>query len=115
MNLRSFEDAFSDHGGSCRRQCRCGKEYFNPCGTWDWAEGELEKLCNDKESISLSHSVGGVVFEGTYYVEDCNCWHERAKRIMAFLDAHKDEIAAYFVSEKKRLHAEAEAIPAITS
>lgn len=113
MSLGSFEKAFSDKVGSCRAQCACGKQYYNPDGGWHWEDGELEALEADQNATALDCSVGYVTFEGTTYVIDCNCWHERAKRISAFLDTHMQKIADYFKEERLRKTEEAAAVPSI--
>lgn len=52
-------------------------------------------------------------FEGKEYVADCTCWHDRADRIMGFIDSHKHSIAKYLNEEKVRLTAFAEAHPTV--
>ncbi len=111
--LEAFIDGFTDHGAGCRRQCYCGKNYYNGSGDWDWEPGELEALEADKESIAIPHPIGCVYFEGREYAIDCDCWHNRARQIMGFLDSHKGRIAEYFAAEKKRLQALTDSVPVI--
>lgn len=106
--MENFERAFSDHTSGCRRQCNCGKTYFDAHnGCYDWEEGELEAL-ESGAGIPLEHSVGDISFEGRTYVDGCDCWHPRAKQIMAFIDQHAREIAEYLTLEKARKQWEAD-------
>ena len=108
--LDRFGRAFSSGSGGCRRTCECGREFYNPSGGWDWEPGELEKL--DKGTAqSLDWTVGTIILEGTEYVEDCDCWHPRAEKIMAFLDANAAAIADYLNGEKADARAGAQWMP----
>ena len=115
VNIDSFEKAFNTSSGSCCLVCECGKVFYNDTfdSGWDWEDGELEELQNNPDATNLDWSVGGVIFGGTEYVIDCNCWHEKAKDFMDFLDKNKNSIAEYFKQEKKRLLGESNAIPDI--
>lgn len=112
MNIETFEDAFDIGVGSCRAECDCGKEFYCPDFGADWDEGELDHL-EKIGATSLDCSVSYVVFEGTQYVMQCECWHERAKKIMGFLDDHNYQIAKYINKEKQRLIDEANRMPTI--
>lgn len=111
MTTRSFIDAFQNAGGSCRAMCECGKQFYAPDGQWDWFEGELEELAKTAEIVEGHVSL--IEFEGSAYVLECNCWHERAKRIMAFIDGHAEAIAKYLTLEKKRKQFEADQAPVV--
>ena len=110
--LKSFEQAFQDHSGSCRGDCECGRVFYNPDGGWTWEEGEIEAL-GKQGATSLPWSIGYVCFEGRRYVVDCECWHERARKIADWLSAHDEAIAAYLTEEKKRKQAEAQRSPTV--
>ena len=112
----NFEEAFSDHAGTCRLTCDCGKTYFDDYNTgYSWDEGELEKLKAGVEiwSIPTDGSIGGVDFEGRHYAQCCTCWHPRAEKVMGFLDSHARQIADYLTREKQRKQAEADSSPII--
>jgi len=111
--IERFISAFDCHMGTCSRVCYCGKTFYNPDGGWDFGKGELEKLEADPNAYPLACSVSMVEFEGTIYVADCECWHERAKRIMAFLDSHAEQIADYLNGEKIAAIKAAEAMPTV--
>lgn len=113
MDIKSFENSFSDGVGSCRATCDCGKEYYNIDRGWSWEEGELEELEADSNASAIEWSIGYVTFEGRTYVIDCNCWHERAKLIMNFIDNHSRKIAKYLKEERKRKQLELNNIPVI--
>jgi hypothetical protein len=113
MDITSFEKSFSDGIGSSRATCNCGKEYYNFDRGWSWEEGELEELESDPNAQGLEWSIGYVTFEGTTYVVDCNCWHERAKQIMNFIDNHSRKIAAYLKEERERKQTELNNLPVI--
>lgn len=114
--LRNFVDAFDDHVSGCIRDCECGCTYFDDYNSYDWAEGELESLQkrarNEKEKVyALGHSVSTLTFQGREYVSDCDCWHERANKIIGFLEGHAGRIVEYFTLEKKRRQEVADAFP----
>jgi hypothetical protein len=111
--LLNFERAFSTRTAGCRRRCECGKEYYDAQQSYDWEEGELEKLEADPKAIPLEYSSGDLIFEGYHYVNACECWHERAQMIMRFLDGHAAQIAEYLTLEKKRKQAIADASPIV--
>jgi hypothetical protein len=109
--MEIFERAFSAGIRSCRMTCACGKTYYNDEGGFDWEPGELEAL--HKTGVPLPHSVGGVEFEGHFYVDACACWHDRARKIMGFIDGHAHRIADYLNALKKARQAEAAGVPTV--
>ena len=111
MKVENFENAFRTDTSGCIRTCACGTIYYSPYPAWDFEEGELEELIESTATVSLDYSVETISFEGAEYVCDCNCWHERAKQIMNFLDSHMRGIAEYFKLEKQRIQREADGIP----
>ena len=112
MNIESFKDGFADNTGTCRASCACGREFYNPNphNGWDFEEGELDEL-EAEGATATEHSVEYMSFEGSTYVMQCDCWKDRAKRVMSFLDAHATKIANYFKAEKERLERESKSIP----
>lgn len=88
-------------------------EFYNSDGGWDFDEGELDKLHADPNAKDLDYAVPFVEFEGTVYVADCTCWHERAERILAFLDDHAIQVANYLMAERQRKIKEASRVPLI--
>lgn len=112
--LENFENAFDSHVGSCRMTCNCGKEFWDAYNSgYGWDEGEREALEKDPNAVAVQHSVGSLEFEGRIYCLDCDCWHERAKKIMGFIDSHGKAIAEYLFYEKKRKQAIADAAPTV--
>ena len=107
--FQNFKEAFSPPIGSCAARCNCGRDFYNPDSSWDFDEGELERLESDPEATALEYSVGYIEFEGSQYVWDCDCWHDRAKKIIAFIDAHAKSIVEYLKLEKNRKLKEANA------
>jgi hypothetical protein len=59
----------------------------------------------------LDWTVGFIFLEGKEYAEDCDCWHPRAKKVMAFLDGHAQAIADYLNGEKATAFAQSKAMP----
>lgn len=111
--LENFEQAFSGRVASCRLRCHCGKTYFdNHNGGYDWDRGELEAL-QAGEGVPVGYAPGSIEFEGRQYVNACTCWHERAGKIIGFVDGHAHEIASYLALEKKRKQAEAADAPTV--
>lgn len=112
--IKNFKAAFDAHVGTCSAFCVCGRQFYNPNRyDWDWADGEIEALESNNNATAIDDAVSYVSFEGREYVAECDCWHERAERIMGFLDGHGCEIAQYFKLEKERKIAEAEAAPIV--
>jgi hypothetical protein len=110
--LRNFEEAFSTGSHGCVGTCRCGKTYFDAHNSsCDWEKGELERL--EKIANPVDFAVGGVHFEGCDYLDACTCWHERAKRIMDFIEVHASSIARYLNLEKARKQREADKAPGV--
>lgn len=110
--LQNFEIAFSAHTSGCRRECRCGRVFYNPDGGWTWEDGEIERL-NKSDAIALPHSVGTIIFEEKEFVADCSCWHPRAEKLINWIDSHAEGIAIYLTQEKKRKQSEAEKAPTV--
>ena len=113
MNMDNFRRAFGANSSGCRDTCHCGKEYYDRSydGGWTWDDGEYENLEDDPEAIGVDWAVQMIRFEGRDYVMDCDCWRERAKRIMGFMDSHIFQVAKYINREKKRLLDEAKMMP----
>ena len=110
--LENFETSFRSGSGGCRRECICGREFYNLNGGWVWEDGELEGL-KKRKATCLEWTVGTIIFEGKEYVVDCDCWHKRAEQIMAFIDGHNQQIAKYLTEGKKRKQAEADHSPVV--
>lgn len=113
MNIESFKEAFHTGMGGCRRECDCGVQFYNSDGGWDWEERELERLEADKTSRDIDCSVAEVEFEGKSFVYQCDCWHERAEKLMEFIDGHSHGIAEYLTLEKLRMQAEVDNMPTV--
>lgn len=111
--LAMFERAFRDGTAGCRRTCECGKEYYDGVQTYDWEEGELERLEADTQAVGLDYTPGDITIEGRTYVDACTCWHKRAERIMAFIDGHGHKIASYLTLEKRRKQDAANEAPTV--
>ena len=113
-NRDSFERAFTTNTGGCSRRCACGKDFYDAStNRWDWEKGEFEAFEADEEAIGVDYSIGTVRFEGSEYVVDCDCWLDRADRIMGFIDGHAHLIARYLELEKERKTTEAADMPTV--
>lgn len=112
--MENFKQAFDEGVGSCRATCECGHVFYDiENNDWDWAEGEFKELESDPDATPLNYAIPRICFEGTEYVPECNCWKERAKKIMAFLDSHAHQIAKYLTLEKERKTIEAKVSPVV--
>ena len=107
-----FARAFSSHAGYCRHQCECGREYYSDDDQVDWEAGENEAL-EASGAILLDHIVTTLYFEGVEYVEACDCWHLRAKKLMDCIDSHAYCIAEYLNGEKAAAIKAAEKMPVV--
>jgi len=99
--MENFEDAFRSGGGGCREECKCGKVFYNSNGGWDWEDGELEGLEKSK-ATDLDWSVLTIIIDGDEYVMDCDCWHNRAKQMMGWMESHNRQFVKYLQLEKER-------------
>ena len=72
-----------------------------------------EEFGCDEQNALIANWYGILEFEGRKYCEDCHCWHDRARKIAAWIDGHKHEIASYLNLEKKRLTQIAESHPTV--
>ena len=73
--IENFIKAFRTGGISEIEICDCGEEYE-----------EARKI----------------LLDGVEYVIECDCWRQKAKRIMMFLDENAISIAEYLNSERER-------------
>lgn len=111
--IEFFEDAFNDGTAGCRRLCACGKEYYDAYNSgYDWEDGEFDTL-EEGDAIPIDHSIGDISFEGKTYAMPCDCWHDRARKILSFINGHSYQIAAYLNAEKKRKFEEAQYTPSV--
>lgn len=114
--LENFERAFSSGTGSCRVTCDCGKIYFNATDRGCWEPGELDELQRleqDGKAISTDYTIDYIDFEGKQFANGCDCWHSRAIKIMAWLDAHAHKMAEYLSLEKERKQSIADHSPLV--
>jgi len=111
--LNEFERAFSSGMAGCVRTCECGRVFYDNANSYDWEPGELERLQASKKATPVDYSVGTLVLEGGEFVQACNCWHERASKIIDWLDNHAHGIAEYLTLEKKRKQADADHSPVV--
>ena len=108
-----FMDAFSSRSSGSRRQCNCGKVFFDESNNgWTWDEGEFEELQllhkeKPNEYIALPYAVGTVVLNGLETVMDCPCWWPLANSIESFLINEGSSIADYLNARKRKLEYEA--------
>lgn len=109
----NFERAFSSHTSGCVRTCDCGRTFYDCENSYDWDKGELEKLQKDKKATPVEYSVGTLILDGKELCMDCDCWHERAGHIMAFMDRYDHQIAEWLTLEKKRKQRMADASPVV--
>lgn len=74
-----FREAFSSNGSGCRRECQCGRIWFDGDGSgYTWDPGEFEMLCKLSKSspdhcVEVRHSVPTYYFKDTEIVWDCAC------------------------------------------
>ena len=105
--------------GGCRRNCSCGITTYNPDGTWDWEEGELEALRKDKNAIEVDYSVPSVEIDGKEFVVGCPC--NGLYKYEGFIWANRELIVQYLRLRAKTMNKMAEkeinltdSLPAVT-
>lgn len=101
--IKIFEQAFRSPRSSMQETCGCGRIFFDFANSWDWEDGEQEALLENPNATALLYSVECVSIDGKEYVIDCDCWHEKATRIMGWIDAHDDQLVEFFKLDKERL------------
>ncbi len=112
--LENFERAFSTHSAGCRRECDCGKIYYHDDeNAYDWDIGEFEALQKNPKATALDYCPADMTFEGKDLVNSCTCWHEKAEKIINFLNSHGRGISTFFKLEKERKLQEAKNSPTI--
>lgn len=109
----NFERAFSNGCGSIRSSCHCGREFYSNNDGADFDEGELESLRANPNATALDYSVSYVEFESVTYCADCDCWHKRAEKIIAFIEHHGAQIADFLTLEKQRKQQESDRSPVV--
>lgn len=113
--MENFIRAFSSGGNGCRFECKCGRLFYDTGNDdWDWVPGELESLYEMSKAgkaTALDYSVGTIILEGVEYAADCECWRDRALKIMAWLDANIRAVAQWINLEKDRRQFEASQAP----
>lgn len=112
--FEQFEEAFDMHCVGPSRQCNCERVFWDSQNSgYDWEEGEKERLAANPKATAVPYGVQMIAIEGRYYCMDCNCWHERAKRVEEFLRDHQQQIGEWFRLEKKRLLSAAAEVPVV--
>lgn len=109
----NFIRAFTTQGGSIRRTCECGREFYDCTSERAFEPGELEALRADPNATGLDYSVGTFFVGGVVCVIDCDCWHKLVAKWIAWIDMYGREIAEYLTLEKQRLLKEANRAPTV--
>lgn len=105
MDLTSFKKAFSV-GKTVDLKCNCGRVF---CSTYMLDEDDSGESSKEQPGVTFTEfDIDEIVFEGKVYSDYCDCWHERAKSIMGFLDSHHTKIANYLNFERQRKIEEAQ-------
>lgn len=112
---QNFEDAFNPGVGTCSDICLCGRAYYERVDDDRWEDGEFNQLENDKNATGLDHQIGYVKFEGNTYVSACDCYKDRAQKLMSFIDSHDVQIARYLNAERARKISAAEEVDIVAN
>lgn len=107
--LENFERSFSDCTATDFGQCACGVYYYND--DIDCDPDEIKRLEDaGEEVVRQDYSSGYVTFDGSHYLNTCDCWKEKAEKYMNWLDHYRIHVADYYALEKDRLLREANAL-----
>ena len=99
-NEDSFLEAFREMNAAAdRHTCACGHEYYHEAAMDDTDRTTLE---DDANATPLEYAVSFVQFGAKLYVEQCTCWHEHARKVIAFLDHYALQISCYQGLERLR-------------
>lgn len=94
-----FEECFISSGGCCS-ECDCGRVLFDGHNSYDWEEGELERLQKSAKAhpdkyIELPYAASRLHLGGREFVPGCPCngarpyedfIRDNAERIVQFLN-----------------------------
>lgn len=97
-----IEAAFGGGFGGAHMTCSCGRTFYCHDDSFEWEDGELESLESDDSAVCLQWSPSMFVFEGREVARDCDCWHERARRVAAWLRDNAYEVARFLALDKRR-------------
>lgn len=67
----------------------------------------------NQEAISVAWTVETSILDGKHHVISCDCWHDHAQRLMAWLDANALKVADYLNGEKKHKQEMADRAPVV--
>jgi len=109
---REFEDAFSDHCGSCVQDCACGRTCFDVVNTYDWEAGELDRLEEARvrdpgRYVALEYACCGLTVNGKTFIMGCPC--NGGEPYERFLVNHAEQIAKFLNKRAELLKAHATA------
>lgn len=113
-DLDVFANSFAAGWGTITTECECGINYYEDERVGDFETGEYESLEKNPKARCVEN-ISILEFEGTSYVECCECWKPRAEQIMKFIDGHSMKIAKYLNAERKRATDEAELMPEVSA
>lgn len=111
--LENFEQAFRSGTGGCSCTCPCGKQYFDDWNEYDFEWESEKELLRSSGATPVDYGIGGVVINGVQYANSCECWHEKARSIVRFLEENGRAVAEFLTLEKKRKEREAEDSPVV--
>ena len=93
-----FSKVFDSGYGGCVRTCECGITHFDCYNTWDWEEGELERLQDQAKEhpdryVEVEGSIGTMEIDNIQIVWGCSC--DLAKKHERFIRNHASKLAQY--------------------
>lgn len=101
--FENFEKAWGTRSAGCYEYCACGRVFYDVENSYDWNEGEMDQLRANPNAFARSYGIERVNIDGVIYASDCDCWHEKATRIINWLDVNRYNLKEYFELERKRL------------
>jgi len=112
-SLDNFDRAFSNmRTNVCT--CNCGKVYWDYWNTgYDWCEGERERLEADKTATGVGYSIDIIDIDGREYANACDCWKQRASKIICWLEESREAVVSLLRYERDRKMAEAKSLATV--
>lgn len=112
-----FREAFTSNGAGCRRDCQCGRIWFEGDATgYTWDDGEFEKLTEMSKAtpnlcVEVHYSIPTYYFEDSEIVWDCKCFFSnKAAEFEHTVLAEAQRVARLLNSRAKQLRLAAERI-----
>lgn len=104
-DLWQFYRSLPSVGSGPDGECHCGRRFWDSHNLehYDRSDEEVARLRADLGITPVDAAIGHVVIDGTVYCDACDCWHEKARRIIAWVRDNSEFLREWFKRERCRL------------